>query len=58
MTVGPSLGAAPQRELDVTAVAHERMLDAAVAGDLEAYRDAVQAHYEPIHRMLTSWASA
>lgn len=57
MTVGPSLGAAPQRELDVTALAHERMLDAAVAGDLEEYREAVQAHYAPILRMLTSWAA-
>lgn len=57
MTVGPSLGAAPQRELAATALAHERMLDAAAAGDLEAYRGAVEAHYEPIRRLLTSWAS-
>ena len=58
MTVGPSLGAAPQRELDATALAHERMLDAAVDGDLEAYREAVDAHYGPILRMLTSWVGA
>ena len=57
MTVGPSLGAAPQRELDATALAHERMLHAALAGDLAEYQDAVRAHYEPILRMLTSWAS-
>ncbi|TBT83222.1 FadR family transcriptional regulator [Propioniciclava sinopodophylli] len=57
MTVGPSLGAAPQRELNATALAHERMLDAALAGDLAEYQDAVHAHYEPILRMLTSWAS-
>ena len=58
MAVGPSLGADPQRELDVTAAAHERMLDAAVAGDLDAYRGAVEAHYGPIRRLLTAWASA
>lgn len=58
MRVGPSLGAAPQRELTATAAAHERMLDAAVAGDLTAYRDAVAAHYEPIRRLLTAWATA
>ena len=57
MTVGPTLGAAPQRELHATALAHERMLDAALAGDLAEYQDAVRAHYEPILRLLTSWAS-
>ena len=57
MTVGPSLGAAPQSELVATARAHERMLDAALAGDLAEYQDAVRAHYEPILRMLTAWAS-
>lgn len=57
MTVGPSLGAAPQRELTATVAAHERMLQAAVAGDLDGYRDAVHAHYDPIRRLLTAWAS-
>lgn len=52
MTVAPSLGVAAQRDLDETSVAHERMLDAALAGDLPAYRDAVAAHYEPILRVL------
>lgn len=58
MTVGPSLGATEQSDLEVTAQSHERMLDAAAAGDLEAYRVAVAAHYEPIRRKLTAWAPA
>lgn len=51
-TVAPRLGVVGQRDLDVTAAAHGAMLDAAVSGDLEAYRAAVEAHYDPILRVL------
>lgn len=54
MTVGPRLGIVAQRDLDETAAAHERMLEAALAGDLDGYRAAVLAHYEPILRVLSS----
>lgn len=54
MTVAPTLGLSGQREIDETAAAHERLLDAALAGDLEGYLDAVRAHYEPISRVLAS----
>lgn len=54
MTVAPTLGLVAQRDLDETAAAHERMLDAALAGDLTDYREAVLAHYEPILRVLAS----
>lgn len=54
MTVAPRLGVVGQRDLDETVLAHERMLDAAVAGDLVAYREAVLAHYEPILRVLAA----
>ncbi|MDO5533124.1 MAG: GntR family transcriptional regulator [Propionibacteriaceae bacterium] len=57
-TVGPTLGAAPHQELTATALAHERMLETALAGDLEGYQDAVRAHYDPILRLLTSWVAA
>lgn len=48
------------RQLDVprpeeiadTAHAHRAMLLAAESGDVEAYRDAVDAHYEPLLRVL------
>ena len=53
MSVAPTLGLSGQREIDETAAAHERLLDAALAGDLEGYLDAVRAHYEPISRVLT-----
>lgn len=51
-TVAPRLGIVAQRDLDITADAHEAMLNAAVEGDLDAYRDAVEAHYAPILRVL------
>ncbi|WP_232547102.1 FadR/GntR family transcriptional regulator [Propioniciclava soli] len=52
MTVAPRLGLAGPRDLTDTALAHERMLDAAIAGDIDAYRAAVVDHYTPILRML------
>lgn len=52
--VGPRLGVPTPRDIDDTARAHRAMLNAAVAGDLEAYRAAVQAHYEPLMRVLES----
>ena len=52
MSVAPTLGLSGQREIDETAAAHERLLDAALDGDLEGYLAAVRAHYEPISRVL------
>ncbi|MDN5570877.1 MAG: GntR family transcriptional regulator [Propionibacteriaceae bacterium] len=52
MSVAPRLGLAGARDLTDTALAHERMLDAAIAGDLDAYREAVIDHYAPIRRVL------
>jgi DNA-binding FadR family transcriptional regulator len=48
----PKLGIAPATDIDDTARAHGAMLDAAKAGDLEAYRAAVVAHYQPLRRSL------
>lgn len=53
-TVAPSLGVATRTDLNETAAAHARMLSTAVNGDLEGYRDAVLAHYEPLMRVLES----
>ncbi len=44
-------------DIRLTAVAHGEMLDAALAGDVEAYRRAVVAHYEPLQRSLAAEAS-
>lgn len=52
MAVLPQLGLPVSSELDRTASAHRRMLDAALAGDVEAYRKAVIDHYEPIESIL------
>jgi DNA-binding FadR family transcriptional regulator len=50
--VYPKLGLAPATDLDETAKAHGLMLRAAVAGDVEAYREAVVLHYKPLRRAL------
>ncbi|MBP1325908.1 DNA-binding FadR family transcriptional regulator [Leucobacter exalbidus] len=48
----PQLNIAPPSDIQVTATAHRDMLFSARAGDLEAYRRAVIAHYEPLQRAL------
>jgi DNA-binding FadR family transcriptional regulator len=50
--VVPKLGISVAADLDQTARAHGEMLDAAEAGDVEAFRAAVVSHYEPIDRAL------
>lgn len=54
--VGPRLGVPTPRDMDDTVRAHQDMLDAARAGNLEAYREAVEAHYAPLLRVLDSTA--
>ncbi len=51
-TTAPRLGLPTTRDLEDTARAHVRLLDRAVAGDLEGYRQAVVEHYEPLLRVL------
>lgn len=46
------LGTSVAADLDQTARAHAAMLDAAEAGDAEAFRAAVVSHYEPVDRAL------
>lgn len=46
--VVPKLGLPPARDIDKTVEAHEAMLDALEAGDVEAYRTAVADHYQPL----------
>lgn len=48
----PYLGVAPGAEIIETARAHGTMLDAAKAGDVEGYRQAVLAHYAPLGRAV------
>ncbi|MDO5495192.1 MAG: GntR family transcriptional regulator, partial [bacterium] len=38
--------------LEDTAAAHGHMLEAARAGDAEAYREAVREHYRPLEKIL------
>lgn len=50
----PHLGLALPADLRQTASAHGSMLDAALSGDVEAYRAAVTDHYEPLQRALAA----
>ncbi|WP_220488128.1 FCD domain-containing protein [Tessaracoccus sp. MC1756] len=52
--IAPRLGVPTPRDLDETLDAHHSMLQAALAGDLDAYRDAVDRHYAPLLRVLDS----
>lgn len=52
MAVLPKLGLQVTTELTETAEAHRNMLDAALAGDADAYRMAVNDHYRPIIGIL------
>ncbi|WP_143230144.1 FadR/GntR family transcriptional regulator [Boudabousia marimammalium] len=54
MAVTPQLGLEITHHLRQTADAHELMLNAAIAGDLEAYRDAVTEHYRPLEEILSA----
>lgn len=48
----PHLGVAPGADIVETARAHGEMLAAVQAGDADAYREAVQAHYAPLQRAV------
>ncbi|SDU77669.1 DNA-binding transcriptional regulator, FadR family [Arcanobacterium phocae] len=48
----PGLEAPATDELTATAHAHRDMLEAAEAGDVEAYKRAVDAHYGPLARII------
>ena len=48
----PQLDIAPPDDIHRTAKAHGDMLDAVRAGDVEAYRQAVIEHYQPLQRVL------
>ncbi|GAB2535760.1 FadR/GntR family transcriptional regulator [Brachybacterium huguangmaarense] len=50
----PALGIAPSRDILDTVDAHRAMLDALAAADVDAYREAVIAHYRPLQRVLES----
>lgn len=52
MAVLPQLGLPVSDELNRTADAHKHMLTAALAGDVDGYREAVIDHYEPIESIL------
>lgn len=52
MATIPRLDIAISSRLLDTAQAHQRLLDAALAGDIEAYRNAVADHYDPLREIL------
>ncbi len=52
----PQLAIPTPCDIELTAKAHGDMLEAAEAGDVEAYRRAVNAHYAPLLRVLDASA--
>lgn len=50
----PLLGVAPAKDIERTVEAHQDMLDALEAGDVDRYRVAVRDHYAPLERALDS----
>lgn len=54
MAVIPQIGLEIAGHLRDTALAHQRMLDAALAGDVDGYRAAVLEHYAPLEKILQS----
>jgi DNA-binding FadR family transcriptional regulator len=54
----PKLGLPPARDIVRTVEAHEAMLDALEAGDIEAYRTAVADHYQPLLTAIETAVSA
>ena len=54
MAVLPQLDLQVSASLSQTAESHHRMLDAAIAGNVAAYRQAVIDHYEPIESILNA----
>lgn len=51
-TIIPKLNAGKDRELEITARAHRKMLIAAEAGDLASYIEAIEEHYAPLERLI------
>ena len=53
-TMAPRLGVPTPRDLADTAAAHANVLDAALAGDLPRYLQAVDDHYAPLLRTIAT----
>lgn len=56
--VAPQLGLASTSDLNASARAHADLLDAALAGDADRYREAIAAHYQPILRTIQARSQA
>lgn len=54
----PLLDLPQAQDIDDTVNAHGAIIDALIAGDEAAYREAVTAHYRPLRRLLESAAQA
>lgn len=56
--VAPRLGVPTPRDIADTVAAHQAMCDAAIAGELETYQEAVFSHYAPLMRVLTEGSAS
>lgn len=51
-SIAPRLSVLTPEDISLTARGHRAMLDAAIAGDVTAYRLAVEQHYQPLLRIV------
>lgn len=55
MAILPQIGLSVSDDLRQSALSHRAMVEAAVAGDVEGYRQAVMDHYQPIESIVESY---
>lgn len=55
MAILPQIGLTVSDDLHKSAYSHREMVEAAVSGDLDAYRAAVKAHYQPIEAIVNTY---
>lgn len=55
MAILPQIGLAVSNDLEKSAQAHKNMVLAAINGDIDGYRDAVIAHYQPIEGIVDAY---
>lgn len=58
MAILPQIGLEVSEDLERSAMSHRSMVEAAVAGDLEGYREAVIDHYRPIEAIVDQYLAA
>ena len=54
----PIIGVTTPKDMEDTINAHELMIDALEAGDMQAYKDVIEQHYRPLRRVISEQLAA